>query len=147
MGKYLFDHHRVFDTGDDLDGTTAFATGFDVDIEDALEALCPGHGHVAFGGCLILRLIKHFSLVVFTTLGRRHQGAVFAVGCEHAVKSCQVHSGLGHQRCQPGDEVQRLENDMGRTILVRRLELVTDIVIGCECQPFFRDRRPTDVTA
>ncbi len=28
--------------GHDLNGTAAFATGFDVDIEDALEALCPG---------------------------------------------------------------------------------------------------------
>jgi len=29
----LIDHHRVFDSGNDADITTAFAAGFDIDIE------------------------------------------------------------------------------------------------------------------
>ena len=50
MGEDLLDHHRVFNTGNDLDGAAAFTAGFHVDIEDALEALRPGHGCPAFGG-------------------------------------------------------------------------------------------------
>ena len=30
---------RVFDAGDDLDGATAVAAGFDIDLEYALQAL------------------------------------------------------------------------------------------------------------
>ena len=37
------DHCRVFDTGDDADLTTAFAAGFDIDMEHAIEALHPAH--------------------------------------------------------------------------------------------------------
>lgn len=121
MSQYLLDHHWIFDTGDDLDAAAAFTASLDINIENALEALRPGHGRAAFGWHLVLRLIRHFSLVAFTTLGRRHPGAVFAVGCEHAMKSCQVHSGLGHQGHQSCNEVQRLEDDMGGTIAVRAM--------------------------
>jgi hypothetical protein len=41
--EYLVDHCRVFDTGDDADITTAFAAGFDLDMEHAFQSLCPGH--------------------------------------------------------------------------------------------------------
>jgi len=41
MIKNPFDNCWVFDTGDDLDGTTAVAAGFDIDLEHPFEAL--GH--------------------------------------------------------------------------------------------------------
>jgi hypothetical protein len=34
---------RVFDTGNDLDNTTTFTTGFYFDIEHTLQSLCPSH--------------------------------------------------------------------------------------------------------
>ena len=39
------------------------------------------------------------------------------------MEAWQIHSGLGHQRRQPGDEVQRLENDVGGAVAIGRLEL------------------------
>ena len=38
------------------------------------------------------------------------------------MESRQVHSGLGQQRRQAGNEVQRLEDDMGYAIPIRHLE-------------------------
>jgi len=43
VGEYLVDHRRVFDAGDDADITTAFAAGFDIDIEYTFQSLYPGH--------------------------------------------------------------------------------------------------------
>ena len=43
MSEYLTDHLRVFNTSNDSDLTTAFTTGFDIDIEHALQAPSPGH--------------------------------------------------------------------------------------------------------
>ena len=40
MCKYLLDHRGIFDTGDYLDGTTAFFASCYIDIEHSLEALC-----------------------------------------------------------------------------------------------------------
>jgi len=37
-GKYRPDHHRVFDTGDDFDISTAFAASFNIDIKHAFQA-------------------------------------------------------------------------------------------------------------
>jgi hypothetical protein len=66
---------------------------------------------------------------------------------------------FGCQGGQPGDEVQRLEDDVrgampktpaalaGLASAVRCLELVTNIAIRRERQPLFRDRRTTDVAA
>ena len=39
--EYLLDHHRVFNTSDYLDGATAFAAGFNVDMEHPFQSLCP----------------------------------------------------------------------------------------------------------
>ena len=60
-------------------------------------------------------------------LRRCHRCAVLAVGGKHAMEARQVDLGLGHQGREPGDEVERLEDDMGGAIAVRRLELVPDI--------------------
>ena len=47
-----------------------------------------------------------------------------AVRGEYAVESSKVDPRLRHQRDKPGDEVQRLENDVRGAIAVRRFELV-----------------------
>ena len=43
VSEYLLDHYRVFNTGNDLDRATAFAAGFDIDMEHTFQALCPSH--------------------------------------------------------------------------------------------------------
>ena len=42
VGEDLRYHHSIFDAGDNLDLAAASLTGFDVDVEDPLQALCPG---------------------------------------------------------------------------------------------------------
>jgi hypothetical protein len=41
VGEDLVDHHRIFDAGDDLDGTAATLADVGVDVENALQALFP----------------------------------------------------------------------------------------------------------
>jgi len=38
--KYLLDHHRVFDTGNHFDGTTACFTSCNIKVEHPFQALC-----------------------------------------------------------------------------------------------------------
>ena len=55
------------------------------------------------------------------------QQLAFTVGflelAEHTMKSGEIHSWLGDQGGEPGDEVQRPEDDLRGAILVRRLKL------------------------
>ena len=46
------------------------------------------------------------------------------------MESDQVYSGPGHQRRQPGDEIQRLKDDVRSPIAVGRFELVANIARG-----------------
>ena len=62
MGECLLDNHGIFNAGDHVDAATTFSAGLDIDVEDALEALRPGHGRAAFGRQLAFRLIRHFEL-------------------------------------------------------------------------------------
>jgi hypothetical protein len=43
--------------------------------------------------------------------------------------------GLGHQGGQPGDEVQRLQNDVGGAVPVRGLECIAHIPLAGQVQP------------
>jgi hypothetical protein len=47
-----------------------------------------------------------------------------AVQREHTVEACEFDLGFGHQGDKPGDEVQRLENDVCCAIAIRRFEFV-----------------------
>ena len=62
VAKYLLNNYRIFDTSDDLNGTAAF-TRLNIDGEDTLEALCPGHGRPPFGRPRILQCIRQFALI------------------------------------------------------------------------------------
>lgn len=50
MCQDLLDNHRVFNTGNDLDGTFALLSFGDVDIEHPFQAPGPGHRGTAFHG-------------------------------------------------------------------------------------------------
>ena len=77
----------------------------------------------------------------------RHDApAVFAVWGEYAMKTGQVEPWARHQSCQAGDEVERIEHDMGRAIAERLLELVDDLPALVGREALVSDRRPGDVT-
>ena len=67
----------------------AFRARFDVDIENPLQSLSPGHRCPAFGKLLVLCLIRHFDLVAFAVaiapLCGCHLHTMFAVRCKHTV--------------------------------------------------------------
>ena len=56
-------------------------------------------------------------LGTFAALGWRHIDAVFAILCKYTVEPGQIHSWLGNQRGQLGNEVRWFEYDMGRATL------------------------------
>ena len=51
MSEYLLDDHRILDIRDDAHRPAAGRTDLDVDPENPLEALRPGHRGTAFGRC------------------------------------------------------------------------------------------------
>ena len=113
MGEYLPDDVGIFDAGDDLHGSAAGVASSDIDVEHALEALRPGHGGMAFGGCGACECVGGFGFASLASAGRRDQCPVIAVGCEHTMKTSKVDAGLGNQRSEPGDEIQRFEDHVG----------------------------------
>ncbi len=85
VGKNLIDYHRVLDAGDHFDGAAAFTARLNIDIENPLQSLCPGHGCATFGRRLVFRLVWRLGLVAFSPLRGRHLHTMLAVGCKHAV--------------------------------------------------------------
>jgi hypothetical protein len=144
VGEYLFDDHWVFDAGDDFHRPAAVVTGFDVDVEDMLQALRPAHGRVSRGGrpvrflgCLGNCSLRGSSSCIHAVvvrapaaLARCYLRTQVAVRCKHAVITREVHARRGHQGGQAGDEVQGLEEDVGGAVAVRGLELVSDVSAG-----------------
>ena len=105
VGEYLVNDYWIFDAGDHFDGAAAFTACLNVDIENALQSLSPGHGRATFARRVLVCLIARFGLVALTPFGGRYQGTMLAVGGKHTVKAGEVDFGLGHQRRQPGDKV------------------------------------------
>ena len=95
----FLDHHRVFDAGNDLNGAAAFTAGFNVDVEEALAALCPGHRCPTFDGRL--RLIGCIDFVALAPLSGRHHSTVFAVGCRRGSGSMPTSELCGVYRRPP----------------------------------------------
>jgi len=61
--------------------------------------------------CVLLFIVR-LALIAFTPLRRRDQGAVLAVRRENAVKPGEIDSWPGHQCGQPGNEIERFEDDV-----------------------------------
>jgi len=60
MYENLVNDHWIFNAGDDPHCPAACAASLDVDTEDSLEALRPGHCGPAFGGGVLLALVGRF---------------------------------------------------------------------------------------
>ena len=69
MGEYLSDDVRIFDAGDDLHGSAAGLASLDIDIENTLEALGPGHDDMAFGGCPFSKSIGSIGIASLAPAG------------------------------------------------------------------------------
>lgn len=123
------DDAGIFNAGDDLHGTAAGLAGFDIDAEYPLEALCPGHGHMALDWSSIRRLLGSAGLAPLITPGRSNQRPVLTVGSEHAVEAGEVDSGFWNQRSEACDEIQWLEDDVGRAIMPGVLEGVAHLAV------------------
>jgi hypothetical protein len=76
--------------------------------------------------------------------GLGHLRAVGAVGGKHAVEAGEIDARFGHQRGQPGDEIQRLEEHLRGAVRVGRLQLVAHQAAGGEPQPRLRQCRAAD---
>ncbi len=94
---------------------------------------------LAFGRCAALATLASF--------GRRDLDPVFAVRRKHPVEAGEVDPRFGNQRSKPGQEVQRLEDHVGGTVPIGRLQFVTNPSIIQKRQAFLRYRRPGDIAA
>ena len=84
----------------------------------------------AHGGMLLHRrslIAVYLAFGALASFRRRHQGSVFAIGCEHAMEACQIGSRPGYQSCQARHEIQWLEDNVGSAVSVRCLQLVADV--------------------
>lgn len=133
--EYLLNNLGIFDAGNDFDLPTAVLADFDINIEDALETLHPGHGAMALCGALVTPVgIAAFRFVgLLAPLGGCYLSPVFAVGREDAIETCEVDSWLGYQRGQLRHEIQWLKDHMGGAIAIRCLQFVTHLAIGRHC--------------
>ena len=61
------------------------------------------------------------------------------------IQARQIHPRFRHQGCQPGNEVEGLEDDVRRAVSVRCLQLVPDVAVRRRREALFRDRRPADI--
>jgi len=83
------------------------------------------------GGAALSRGLGVDGLSLASTC-RGHVVAQRAVGSEHPVETGEVHPRLGYQGSEPGDEVERLEDDVGSAVPVRRFQGVSNIPLWCE---------------
>ena len=129
------DEGGVLDAGDHREPPAAAAAVLEVDGEHAFESLRPTHGEVPGG-----RLLDRACVAVraLAAAGRGDRGAQRRRRGEHAVVPGQVHPRHGHQDGETGEEVQRLEQDVGGAVAVGGLEPIAHPALGRERQPFDR---------
>ncbi len=127
MLENLVDDRLILDAGDHPGLTATPWADQHIDVKYPFQTLRPSHSLAALFG----RSAHDFSTgAALSAFGRCHFNTVFAVGCKYTVESGQVYSGLGYQRRQLGNEIQRLKDDVRSAIAVGRFELVADIPRG-----------------
>ena len=136
MGQYRLDDHGVFNASDHLRSATADTAGLHINIEHPLESLSPRHCHVALCGRFLILTFCHF-LPALAPPGRGYPCSMFAVRGKHTVESGQIDSGFGHQGRQFGNEVHRLEDDVGRAIPIRGFQLIANLALSRQGQTLF----------
>ncbi len=121
MRKNALDERRVLDARDHLELPAAAAAALDFDREHAFEPLHPGHAHAfrhgTLGGIGVPRAAARGG-------DRRAQRVVRG---EHSVVSRQMHARRRHECGKPGQQVERLEQDMRRAVAIRSLQLPVNV--------------------
>ena len=114
---------------------TTFRAGLDIDGEDTLQTLHPGHWS------------KGFVWFLFPGFTFRHdRRTMLAMWGEHAVESGEVESWARNQRGETSYEVQWIEEDMDGAVPEGLLELVDDLPAFVAREALISDRRPGNVT-
>ena len=70
-----------------------------------------------------------------------------AVRRKDPVEAGEVDPRPGHQGGQPGDKIERLEDDVRRAVPIGGFQLLADISVRRERQALLRNGWPTDVAA
>jgi len=92
----------------------------------------PSHRCPTLRRCGLLRIHRRGMLTSPISLRRRYPRTLPAVGVKFPVKACQVDPRLRHQGRQPGDEVQRLEDDVRASVALRSLQRIANISVWGE---------------
>ena len=88
-----------------------------------------GHRRMTLNRGLLVLDIRCFGPATLAPLCRCHQRTEFAVRGEYTMKTCQIDSRLGPQCGQFGNEIYRLEDDVGGAIPMRRFQLVSNLTL------------------
>ena len=111
----LVNHCRGLNAGNELHRPAAMLTGLDVDPEYGFETFSPCHGSALFGRTGV-------SLGAgLAAPGRCDARPPTAVWGKDAVETGQIDPRPWYQCSQPGDEIERFENHMGRAVTPGRL--------------------------
>ena len=147
MSEDPLDDLGSVDARDDAQRAATHTTVFDVDVEDALEALHPAHGWSRRMG---------FAGGSMSTVGD-DVVAVYEVRGEHAVVSAEMGAGAWHRASslrerhfrggEAGDKVHRVEHDMSRPVVEGVLESIHDLPAVIDREAFVRDCWAGDVAA
>jgi hypothetical protein len=80
-----------------------------------------------------------------SSAGRRDRRAQRRVRGEHALIARQMHSRGWHQRREPVDEVEQVQNTVCRSISIHRFQTVPHLPLRREIEPLDGHRRTTHV--
>ena len=120
MSQDRVDGASVLDAGEDPKPPAADRAGLDVDAEHAPQASGPAaRGERGGGARRLVALGGRCLQRAGSASCRGDASAKMAVRCEHAVKAREVHARPGHEGCQAGKEVERLEHDLGGAVASR----------------------------
>ena len=131
MREDLSNGRGIFDARNDPHRPLALLAGFDVYIEYPFQALSPGHGCVVLHETLAVYTLASL-IATLTSPCWSDQCSMPTIWSEHTMEAGQVDSGFGDQRCQAGNKIQRLKDDMGGAIAKWSLEFISHLAGGGE---------------
>ena len=127
MRKNLVDHLDVVNARNDSHWTLAMSANSDVNVEHPFQSHRPAHLSTTL--FTIWRRFCCCWLGLFFFRFTCHRGAVLTVRRKHTMEPRQVMPGFGYQGWQSGNEIQRFEYHMSRSVFIRRLQFVTNLTI------------------
>lgn len=122
MVKNFSDHAGLQDGGNDFHFSVTLRAVFDIDI-DIEYPLEQTHPTDAYRGWKRWRIVSRIGYIAFAFLAARNDfAAQFGVRRKYAMESNEVKPWPGNQRGQSLHELQWRQDDVGRTIPIRRFQ-------------------------